>query len=122
MLYIEVLLSQDVRLSGSEDDRMRRAASYSLPKLSPQMETRNALIGNISLSGSPLVTVMEASHLRDLHHRSKFRRLNRSRFRRIFIQRQMRARMQIVLKIRFQNPTERRFVEHHDVVEAFAAY
>ena len=40
--------------------------------------------GNTSLSGSPLVTVMEASHFQDLDHRSKFRRLNRSRFRRIF--------------------------------------
>ena len=61
---------------------------------------------------------MEASHFRDLDHPSKYRRLDRSRFRRIFIQCQMRARMQIVLKIRFQNPTERTFVEHHNVIEA----
>ncbi len=66
--------------------------------------------------------MMEASHFRDLDHPSKYRRLDRSRFRRIFIQCQMRARMQIVLKIRFQNPTERTFVEHHNVIEAFAAY
>ena len=86
-------------------------------------ETENRLKEVLSFSSrSSLVTVMEASHFRDLDHPSKFRRLDRSRFRRIFIQGQMRARMQIVLKIRFQNMTERRFVQHYDVIEAFAAY
>jgi len=86
-------------------------------------ETDNRLKEVLSFSSrSSFVTVMEASHFRDLDHPSKYRRLDRSRFRRIFIQCQMRARMQIVLKIRFQNPTQRTFVEHHNVIEAFAAY
>src|SRR5260370_21233708 len=58
-----------------------------------------------------LITLMKSTHFSDLDHPSKLRRLDHSPSRRIVIQRQMRASTQIVLKIRFQNVTERRFVE-----------
>ena len=61
--------------------------------------------GNTSSSGSPLVTVMEASDFRDLDHGSEFRRLNRSRFRRVLTQCQMCARLQIVVEIRAESPS-----------------
>ena len=59
--------------------------------------------GNDSLRKSQLVTAMEASYLRDLDHRSKFRRLNRSRLRRIIIQRRMHAHTPIVIEIRVES-------------------
>jgi hypothetical protein len=42
---------------------------------------RNRLKG---LDGSPLVSMMEASHLRKFHHRAQFGRLNSPGRRRIF--------------------------------------
>ena len=61
--------------------------------------------GNASSSGSPLVTVIEASDFQNLDHGSEFRRLNRSRFRRVLTQCQMCARLQIVVEIRPESPS-----------------
>ena len=122
-LHVELLLWRAVDVLKHAMVGFRELVLSSVNVRWRRKETDNRLKEVLSFSSrSSFVTVMEASHFRDLDHPSKYRRLDRSRFRRIFIQCQMRARMQIVLKIRFQNPTERTFVEHHNVIEAFAAY
>ena len=73
-------------------------------------------------SCSSLVTMMKAAKLRNLHHRTQLWCLNRPWFRSILGQGQMSSGMQVILGIGLQKAAEGRFVKHHDVVEALAAY
>src|SRR5215471_15912099 len=65
--------------------------------------------------------MVEPSDFWDFYHGSKVGRLNRSPFRRVFIQPQVSSRTQVILEIRIQEAAQRRLVQHHEVVEAFAS-
>lgn len=73
-----------------------------------------------TLSGPPLVTMVQAGDLRHCDHSSHRWRLDRARDRRIFVQSQMRPRSRVIFEIRSQNTAQAALVEGKHVVEALA--
>ena len=64
---------------------------------------------------------MQSADLRQFNDRPQVRRLNRSSLRCIFLQRQVRARPVVMIEVRFERASQRRFVEHEQVVQTFPA-
>ena len=70
-----------------------------------------------SLGCLPLVTMMQATDLRQFNYPSQRRWLDRARNRSVFCQGQMSARSFVIVEIQLQNATQTAFIEDEDVVE-----
>jgi hypothetical protein len=70
-----------------------------------------------SLRCLPLVTMMQATDLRQFNYPSQRWWLDRARNRSVFCQGQMSARSFVIVEIQLQNATQTAFIEDEDVVE-----
>jgi hypothetical protein len=65
----------------------------------------------------PLVTMMQATDLRQFNYPSQRRWLDRARNRSVFCQGQTSARSFVIVEIQLQNATQTAFIEDEDVVD-----
>ena len=82
----------------------------------------NASVRRIVISGrETIVAMMKSAHFRKHHDLSLLRSPNRARFRGIFVQAQMGPTPMIIGEIGFEQTVQVSLVEHHDVIQTFAA-
>ena len=80
-----------------------------------------ALSEVLDLRGAPLVSMMQPAQHRYRHDPSTLGRLDRSPLRSIFFQRQVNAVPMIIVHECLEVPVQAAFVEHDQVIQAFAA-
>ena len=115
----ELARSTDFMAPGVRGGSCSRGPESSRVAVDSRSENTSFQSENNSSSRPPFVAVMQSANLRQFNDRPQFRRLNQSGLRCIFLQRQVRARLVVIIEVRFERASQRRFVEHDEVVQTF---